>query len=181
MQADYRDKAPPRVAPTAAASVVTPVVAAKPWGAPEAKALEKAMKQFPVGTAHRWQVIADILGSGRTGDDVAAFAKASGGASSGRDDYESFLISRKGSGEVVADGGSSTRGTAFTDVMVGEAAWTGEQDSKLVAAIKANPKTAGIDDKSRWAAIAAAVGGKSASECVKRVTALKEIAAQQKA
>ena len=147
---------------------------------PYRKALEKAMKQFPVGTAKRWEVIADVLGTGRTGDAVADFAKhhAARAASQGADAYAAFLASRKGSAEVVADGGASTRETSFTDVTVGGAGdtWTEAEDMALLAAMKAHPKDAsGGDDKARWVAIAWDVpGGKTPAQCVKRVAALKD-------
>lgn len=144
------------------------------------KALDKAVKAFPVGTVKRWEAIASVIGTGRSGDDVAAFAKArgaiGGGAAPGGDDYARFLASRKGDG-AVADA-ASTRDTSFTDVKVGtgEDAWSAAQEAALAAALKANPKAPGVEDKARWLKVAAAVEGKSAAACVKRVAALRELA-----
>ena len=134
------------------------------------------MRQFPVGTAKRWEVVADQLGTGRTADAVATFAKqhAAKAASLAGDDFASFLASRKGSADVASEGGISTRETAFTDVQLQASdadSWSEAQDMALVAPMKAHPK--GSDDKARWVAIAAEVG-KSPSVCVKRVQALKE-------
>ena len=90
------------------------------------------------------------------------------------DDFQTFLASRKGSGNVVAEGGASTRETSFTDVALAEA-WTEAQDLALVASMKAHPKGEAADEKARWLAIAADVpGGRGAAACVKRVAALKE-------
>ena len=181
LQANYRERAA-----KAAASAAAPATGAsppgkgsaaddKPWAPAELKALEKAMKQFPVGTAKRWEVVADQIGSGRTADAVASFAKqhAARAASLAGNAFDAFLASRKGSAEVASEGGISTRDTAFTDVHVsGDAdSWSEAQDLALVAAMKAHPKSG--DDKARWAVIAAEVGNKSAAQCVKRVQALK--------
>ena len=132
------------------------------------------MKKFPLGTAKRWEVIADELGTGRTGDAVAAFVKTRLAASPIRegDDFEAFLAARKGSGEVQAEGGASTRETSFSDVALD--LWSDAQDLALVQAMKAHPKGEAGGDAARWAAIAAAVGGgHTAAQCVKRVGALK--------
>jgi Myb-like DNA-binding domain len=132
------------------------------------------MKKFPLGTAKRWEVIADELGTSRTGDEVAAFVKtrlASAPMKEG-DDFQNFLASRKGTGEVLAEGGASTRESSFSDVQLD--LWSSEEDLKLVAAMKAHPKgEAKSADAARWAAIAADVGGHTPAQCVKRVAALK--------
>jgi DnaJ family protein C protein 2 len=188
LSANYREAAAKAAAkavarPANGASAAAPASAApsKAWSEAEVKALDKAVKQFPVGTAKRWEAVATAVGTGRSADDVAAFAKArgaiGGGAAPGGDDYARFLAARKGSGDV-ADA-ASTRDTSFTDVSVnggGDDAWTAAQDAALAVALKANPKAEGGDDKARWTKIAAAVDGKSAALCVKRVAALKELA-----
>ena len=183
LQANYRERAA-----KAAASAAAPATGAsppgkgiaaddKPWAPAELKALEKAMKQFPVGTAKRWEVVADQIGSGRTADAVASFAKqhAARAASLAGNAFDAFLASRKGSAEVASEGGISTRETAFTDVHISSAtdadSWSEAQDLALVAAMKAHPKSG--EDKARWGAIAAEVGNKSAAQCVKRVQTLK--------
>jgi len=191
LQSNYREraeKAAAKAVPSAPAPAANgtnghaAAAAAAPWTPAEVKALEKAMKQHPVGTAKRWEVIADVLGTGRTGDAVAHFAKehAAKASSQAGNDYESFLAARKGSADVNADGGASTRETAFTDVQVGQAPagedeWTEAQDLALVTAMKVHTKDShGGDDKARWIAIAAEVQDKTAAQCVKRVAALKE-------
>ena len=187
LSANYRDAAAKAAAkavarPANGASAAAPASAApsKEWSEAEIKALDKAVKQYPVGTAKRWEAVATAVGTGRSADDVAAFAKArgaiGGGAAPGGDDYARFLAARKGSGDV-ADA-ASTRDTSFTDVSVGagDDAWSAAQDAALAAALKANPKADGGDDKARWTKIAAAVDAKTAAQCVKRVAALKELA-----
>jgi hypothetical protein len=188
LSANYREAAANAAAKAAAnggasdgaAKAAAPAAqAAKAWSEAEIKALDKAVKQFPVGTAKRWEIIAAAIGTGRSADDVAAFAKArgaiGGAAAPSGDDYARFLAARKGSGDV-ADA-ASTRDTSFTDVAVGTGdAWSAAQDAALAAALKAHPKTADGDDKARWTKIAAAVDGKTAAACVKRVAALKEMA-----
>ena len=180
LQTGYRERAEKAAAAAAApaSSGASPGKGSddKPWAPAELKALEKAMRQFPVGTAKRWEVVADQLGTGRTADAVATFAKqhAAKAASLAGDDFASFLASRKGSADVASEGGISTRETAFTDVQLQASdadSWSEAQDMALVAAMKAHPK--GSDDKARWVAIAAEVG-KSPAVCVKRVQALKE-------
>ena len=143
--------------------------------------LEKLTRAHPVGTVKRWELIADLLGTGRSGEEVAAHTKATLGSTtkSSQDDYAIFLASRKGTGEVKAEGGASTRETAFTDVAPAAATaggWTAEQDLALVQAIKAHPKSEGVDEKTRWVAIAVATPGghHSAAECIRRVAALRE-------
>ena len=189
LSANYREAAAKSAAKAAAnggaangaAKAAAPAAppGAKAWSEAEIKALDKAVKQFPVGTAKRWDTIAAAIGTGRSADDVAAFAKArgaiGGAAAPTGDDYARFLAARKGSGDV-ADA-ASTRDTSFTDVAVGTGdAWSAEQDAALAAALKAHPKGADGDDKARWTKIAAAVDGKTAAACVKRVAALKEMA-----
>jgi len=121
-------------------------------------------------------VIADVLGTGRSAAEVATFVKEKLAAAPMKegDDFQNFLAARKGTGEVVAEGGASTRETAFSDVVLAEG-WTEAQDLALLGAMKANPKSAGGDEKARWLAIAAAVPGKAAAACVKRVAQLKEL------
>ena len=191
LSANYRDAAA-KAAAKAQASGSAPAAAngngaakasapaAKEWSEAEVKALDKAVKQFPVGTAKRWETVASAIGTGRGADEVAAFAKArgaiGGAAAPTGDDYARFLAARKGSGDV-ADA-ASRRENSFTDVAINtssEDGWSAEQDAALAAALKAHPKGDG-DDKARWTKIAADVDGKSAAACVKRVAALKELA-----
>ena len=116
-------------------------------------------------------MIADELGTGRSGDEVAVFVKtrlASAPIKEG-DDFQTFLAARKGTGEVLAEGGASTRESSFSDVSLD--LWSDADDLRLVAAMKAHPK--GEADAARWAAIAADVGGHTPAQCVRRVAALK--------
>ena len=90
------------------------------------------------------------------------------------DDFQTFLAARKGSGDVIAEGGASTRETSFSDVQLAKS-WSAADDAALVAAIKTHPRGGGdADEAARWRAISAELPGRAAAECVSRLSALKD-------
>lgn len=162
----------------------------KPWGKEEIELLRKGMQKYPKGTSRRWEVISEYIGTGRSVEEILKATKTvllqkpdSAKA------FDSFLEKRKPAQAIASplstredevglpntsaaatglkDSSNADHGTALSS---DEDSWSVAQETGLVQALKTFPK----EIPQRWERVAAAVPGKTVSQCKKKVAAMKE-------
>mmetsp|Transcript_31788 Transcript_31788/g.38414 ORF Transcript_31788/g.38414 Transcript_31788/m.38414 type:complete len:648 (+) Transcript_31788:312-2255(+) len=151
----------------------------KKWSEEDIRMLEKALKKFPKGTARRWEVIANYLRT-HTQDEIIAMVKSdymTNGARGKTQDDPKILKEKETKPEEKRDT-EEVKKSADTPpskpVEGGDSAdgWTPAQEQGLVKAVKAFPKGCASSEKERWSRIAAAVPGKTATQCFKHMPIL---------
>lgn len=156
------------------------------WSKEEIDLLRKAVLKYPKGTSHRWEVISDYIGTGRTVDEILKATKTvllqkpdSAKA------FDSFLEKRKPAPTIASPLSTregveattsnannlceSTNSSGDANVTEGDV-WSAVQERALVQALKTFPK----DANQRWERVAAAVPGKTVNQCKKKLASLKE-------
>jgi len=169
------------------------------WTEEEVRLLGKGLKKFPKGYKNRWEAIAAYLGTRSSEEVIkmskakftvdGVLAKPQGNA------FETFLKDKTkhaSNKQREIESARTSRDESFSDVeikLTGEAAeqltgqkhdtngdanadpaeWTLVQEQALVKAVKAFPKGSAPSEKERWALIAKAVPGKSATLCFKHM------------
>ncbi|KAL9659275.1 hypothetical protein QQ045_024080 [Rhodiola kirilowii] len=170
----------------------------KPWGKEEIELLRKGVQKYPKGTSRRWEVISDYIGTGRSVDEILKATKTvllqkpdSNKA------FDSFLEKRKPSPSIqsplstrddVVDATKAPSAsvnpsvTGVTEQKPEQAAvngppsssdpdqWSAVQEKALIQALKTFPK----EVSQRWERVAAAVPGKTVTQCRKKFALLKE-------
>ncbi|XP_071724983.1 uncharacterized protein [Rutidosis leptorrhynchoides] len=187
----------------------------KPWVKEEIELLKKGVQKYPKGTAQRWEVISEFIGTGRSVDEIL---KATKTVLLQKPDtnkaFDSFLEKRKpgptiasplSTREEVASVTSTKDSETSDDVTLPNSelsddssngpslsnglslnvnntvateavpnseqdVWSAVQEKALVQALKTFPKEA----NQRWERVAAAVPGKTMSQCKKKFALLKE-------
>lgn len=154
-----------------------------PWTTEEEAWLSKAMVKIPAGTRQRWKEVADYMVqvgkcARRTGKECVSHAEKL---------KKAELLARSKKSSAAASSTAAANNGTVDAVAAAKAAavqatatdWTTEQQKRLEAAMAQFPST--MEKKARWKAIADAVEGKTAKECVARVKAIKaQLLAQSK-
>lgn len=171
------------------ATPVSTPVAPVTWEMDEIDILINAVKQYPGGTANRWEQITTALNRqlshktcrSFTVDQVIAQANALQASKDeeNRDEAQTLaaLNSAKKKRDPRVDMATPTIAAHYfadTEEKENSSIWTPEDQSALESALKTVP----ADDAARWDHVAELVPGKSKKECIARV---KEIAAMLKA
>uniref|UniRef100_A0A0D6R8P1 Myb-like domain-containing protein n=1 Tax=Araucaria cunninghamii TaxID=56994 RepID=A0A0D6R8P1_ARACU len=151
-------------------SRVSKVFTSEEWSVEEMELLRKQLTKNPPGKPGRWEAVAGAFEGTRTVDCVIKQAKSLAEKRPGDEDsFAKFLAQRKVSdrGLEINGEGVDLAGENDTEKKLG---WSSEEDRALLNALKAFPKETNM----RWEKIAAAVPGKSKSQCMKRLSELKQ-------
>ncbi|KAL8201115.1 hypothetical protein R6Q57_012454 [Mikania cordata] len=160
----------------------------KPWGKEESELLRKGILKYPKGTARRWEVISEYIGTHRQVDETL---KATKTVLLQKPEptkaFDSFLEKRKhppsipsplttqeeNKIEVVkisANCMQKTDEVVDNGVNLDQDEWSVVQVTALIQALKTFPKEA----NQRWDRVAAAVPGKTVNQCKKQFSLLKD-------
>ncbi|GLJ43373.1 hypothetical protein SUGI_0900990 [Cryptomeria japonica] len=154
-----------RVSKASEDSRVSRVLSNEEWSAEEVELLKKQLAKNPPGKPGRWEAIAEAFGGSITVECIIKKAKSLGEKKPVDDDsYSKFLEHRKVLDRPVL---SEPDKAPILEEKMG---WSDVEDKALLNALKAFPK----DTNMRWDKIAAAVPGKSKTQCMKRFSELKQ-------
>jgi len=165
------------------------------WGTEELQLMIKAVKLFPAGTAHRWDVVTEFINqhnggvSVRTVKETIAKAKEMQSGNFAMNSlmeevnkmaYENLQKGQKK--EVLERAAMESEATERTDSLAEQAGlnpspWTPDEQKLLEQALKT------YDSKTpeRWERISEAVPGRSKKDCMKRYKELAELVKAKKA
>lgn len=151
-------------------SVVSRVSDDEEWTAEDVELLKKQLSKNPPGKPGRYDAIAEAFRGARSVDSIVKKAKSLGERKPGDDDsYAKFLAKRKISDKIemnLAEGADLADEEEDRGKKLG---WSSAEDIALLNALKTFPK----DTNMRWEKVAAAVPGKSKTQCMKRFSELK--------
>lgn len=141
------------------------------WTAEDVELLKKQLAKNPPGKPGRYEAIAEAFRGARSVDSIVKKVKSLGERKPGDDDsYAKFLEKRKISDKIEMDLAEGPDLADDEEDRGKKLGWSSAEDISLLNALKAFPK----DTNMRWEKVAAAVPGKSKTQCMKRFSELKQ-------
>ncbi|PKU78525.1 transcription factor MAMYB [Dendrobium catenatum] len=140
------------------------------WSVEDLEVLKRQISKHPAGAPGRWDRVAEAFKGQHGVESVIRAAKSlAERRPPGNDSFAQFLKQRKPLDKRVDVNVDLSVNGSDGDTVVGNVGWSSGEDIALLNALKAFPKDAPM----RWEKVAAAVPGKSKTECMRRVSELK--------
>lgn len=141
------------------------------WTTEDVELLKKQLAKNPPGKPGRYEAIAEAFRGARSVDSIVKKVKSLGERKPGDDDsYAKFLEKRKISDKIEMDLAEGPDLADDEEDRGKKLGWNSAEDIALLNALKAFPK----ETIMRWEKVAAAVPGKSKTQCMKRFSELKQ-------